>query len=125
MNEDALIGVYGIFQRALRIEGKIGYYGNPITERNDDESDSDTISLYKWLSAYLAAISEVKLNERKETFNDIVRGLEKEYFLNDFLFGIFMFENLVGNSGTVPQKIVLIPKINRLIKHMKKGIIAR
>ena len=123
MNEDAMIGVYGLFQQALRNEGHLGSYGQPINNKNDDESDVDTKQIYRFLSEYLRGMSEAKLNLRKEVFNNIVRGLTKEYYLNTFLLGIFILENFVGEEGSVPQKITLLPKINRLIKHMQKGII--
>ncbi len=123
MNENAMIGVYGILQKELRREEQLGEYAQPLKSKNDDESDTDAKGLYKFLSAYLVDVSERDLNERKGIFNDIVNSLTQEYFLNNFLLAIFMLENFVGEDGSVPQKITLLPKIRRLIKHMQKGII--
>jgi len=123
MNEDILIAVYGIIQKSLKMSDLLDMYGRPIKKPKTNEEDRTTIELYQWLAYRLKRVSETTMNHRKEIFNDHVRKLEKEYYLNNFILAIFLFENELSEFGTTPQKIVLMPKITRLIKIMRKGII--
>ena len=122
MNEDVLIAIYGIVQKTLRQDEMLGSYGQPLKKRLVSEEDYDTVAIYKWLSQYLRGVSEHRLNERAKVFNDYVRKLTPEYWLNNFLLAIFMLEYELTEYGTTPQKIVLSPKIDRLVKVMRKGI---
>jgi len=124
MNEDVLIAIYGILQTSLRSSGLLGEYGQPLTSKHLDEEDRTTIELYRWLAERLRRITEGTLNRRKEVFNAHVRQLEQEYLLNNFILALFLFETELGEFGTTPEKIVLMPKLNRLIKLMRVGIIA-
>jgi len=121
MNSDILIAVYGIIQSALREEGLLGDYAQPLKAKAAD--DLDIIALYKWLSEFFKGVSEKSLNQRKEKFNEIVRSLEKEYYLNNLLLALFLFEDLVSTTATRPQQIILQPKLNRLIKYIRQEII--
>ena len=119
---DQLIAIYGIMQIELKKEGVLTASAVPIKDKSYGESIQDGLSLYKWLAEQLKTVPEKSINERKNRFNEIVRGLEQEYLLNMSLMAIFMMEQMIGTDGNTPQKIVLLPKILRLVKHLRAGI---
>lgn len=121
MDQQILIAIYGLLQKELRLEGLLDEYAAPL--KSKDAVSTECINLYKWLAEALIRVPESTLNEEKEYFNDIVKGLTADYYLNNLLFSLFLFEGLVSAQGTVPQKIVLMPKISRAIKDFRKELI--
>ena len=117
-----IIAIYGLWQMELKKEGVLGQYAEPLNSKHDTESIEDAKAIYKWLSYQLIDVSEQAINRQKSVFNDIVNKLEQEYLLNMFMLAIFMLENMLGEDGSTPQKIVFMPKVNRLVKHMRAGI---
>ncbi len=122
-DRDQVIAIYGIMQIELKKEGVLTASAVPIEDKGYGESIQDGLSLYKWLAEQLRHTPEHAINQRKGIFNDIVRGLEQEYLLNMSLMAIFMLEYMIGEDGNTPQKIIIMPKVNRLIKHLRAGII--
>ncbi len=123
MNRDVLIAIYGITQMSLKEEDDLDSIGKPRSNKHDNELTRDSKDLYKWLSYKLKGVTEYQINDRKGKFNEIATRLEKEYLLNMFLMAVFMFEQELDDHGTKPEKIVLAPKISRIIKKMREGII--
>ncbi len=121
--QDILIAIYGILQIDLKKDKLLTATGAPLNTKGDTEPIQDAKSLYKWLAEQLITVPETTINNRKGRFNDIVRGLNQEYLLNMYLMAIFMLENYLDTYGTTAQRIVLMPKINRSVKHMRAGII--
>ncbi len=122
-NTDQLICIYGLLQVELKREKILNNLGAPISNNKLSEANLDALGLYKWLAEKLISVPEITINDRKQVFNNIVKGLEQNYLLNMSLFSIFLFEDMITRDGTTPNKIVLMPKINRLAKHLRKGII--
>ncbi len=125
MNKDQLIALYGIMQIEMKHEGLLTSMGAPAPKKAKDlsEANLDALSLYKYLAEQLRNVPESTINSRKEVFNGIVKSIEQNYLLNMSLFGMFMFEDILERDGTTAQKITLMPKINRLIKWLRAGII--
>ncbi len=125
LNRNQLIALYGIMQIEMKHEGLLDDIGAPAHKKAKDltEANLDALSLYKYLAQQLRSVPESTINSKKEVFNDIVKGIEQNYLLNMSLFCMFMFEDILGRDGTTAQKITLMPKINRLIKWLRAGII--
>jgi len=110
-----LIAIYGLLQIELKSD-ELLINGIPVKGKHSDIAN-DALYIYKWLAKELKDVSEASLNKKKSVFNDIVKGLNKEYYLNMSLLTLFMLEWLFTNKGTKSQQILFIPKINRLIAH--------
>lgn len=121
MNQDVLVAIYGIIQADLR-DGYLDAYGATHKDKNDSELTSDAKAVYEWLRIYLKHLSQKDITMAGEKFNVIAISMEQEYQMNMFMLAIFMFEDELGARGTNPQKIVLMPKLNRIIKNMRSGI---
>ncbi len=122
--KDILIAIYGLQQAALKREGLLDGNAVPIGKKHLHQDDVDAFDLYKWLAEQLIEAPESTLESRKVVFNNIVNSLEKEYLLNIYLMSLFMLEMYLEQFGHTAQKIVLMPKINRLIEFFRKGIIS-
>ncbi len=122
-DRDQLIAIYGLFQIELKSIEVLDSGGAPVVSKKHSEANFDALGLYKWLALKLKYVPEHAINKRKEVFNTIVKGLNQEYFLNMSLMTVFMMEYLITTDGSKAQKIVLMPKINRLIKFLRMGIL--
>jgi len=123
MNKDMIIAVYGVLQMELKQEKVLTPLAVPIKDKNYPASTQDALAIYKFLAEKLRGVTESEINKRKDSFNNIVKGLEQEYLLNMSLFAIFMMENLLMEDGSKVQQGIMLPKINRLIDHLTEGIL--
>jgi hypothetical protein len=109
MDIELIVAIYGLFQQTIKEQDF----------STMDMSDHDAIALYKWLGENVKHLSSEQLGEKAKKFNKIVRELENEYYLNNFLMALYIFEDLVAIEGSRSQQLVLGPKLNRLIKHIR------
>ena len=119
---DELVAIYGVLQLELKREGVLNPLAIPIKAKYP-QSNLDALALYKWLAEILREVQEPEINKRKNAFNNIVKGLKKEYLLNMSLLAIFMIERLLTDFSSKPQMLVYMPKVNRLIEHLRAGIL--
>ena len=123
---DYLVAIYGIFYFTLKDyeliepESAIPY---KLKGQRNNQKNNDSIAVYKWLSERIRGLSPSELQTRAKKFNEIVRSLEDNFFLNQYLMGIFMLEYYLINEASGLDANLILPKVNRLIKEMRKGII--
>jgi hypothetical protein len=123
--EDFLIAIHGIFYFAMLDMKVIKNTGHVKKIRQKDRTINidDSVFLYKWLSDNVKYKNGAELQKRAEVFNSIVKSLEDDFFLNQFLMGIFMFQHYLYNEEPEVLQNKLVPKIDRLIQYMREKII--
>jgi hypothetical protein len=118
-----MIAIYGLMQKVLKTHKLLDSKGKPLKIKNIEMHEQDAIALYDWLAQSLRKISEDKLNTQAQVFNAVAKSLSNEYWLNLYLLALFMTESLLENDMSTLDKNMLMPKVERMIKHVRKGII--
>jgi hypothetical protein len=121
-----LIAVYGIFFFTLTEYGladKETAYPKKLKGKDDNQKNNDSIAVYKWLSEKIRGLSGKQLQERAKKFNNTVEALKDNFWLNQYLLGIFMLQHYLENEADTYSKNLILPKTTRLIKVMREGII--
>lgn len=120
-----LVAIYGIFYFTLKEHKLIGERAEPLKMKgkNNNQKNNDSIAVYKWLAEKIRGLSESQLKTKAEKFNQIVRALEDDFFLNQYLMGIFMLEYYLLEEASGLDKNMTLPKVERLINEMRKGIV--
>lgn len=121
MNIDVLVAIYGIIQADLR-DGYLDAYGATQKGKNDSELTSDVKAVYEILRVNLKFLNQEEISKAGEKFNTIITAMAPEYSMNMFLLAILMLEGELSINGSNPQKIILMPKVKRIIKNLEQGI---
>ena len=121
---DYLVAMYGISYFTLKERGMLGKRAEPLKlkKHENDMKSQDAIAVYKWLAEKIKGISEHELKTRADKFNSFVRSFQDDYFLNQYLMGLFMLEAYLEDIGGLDRNL-MIPKVTRLIKIMREGVI--
>ena len=119
-----LVAIYGIFYFTLKENKLIGERAEPLKLKgtSKNQKNDDSIAVYKWLSEQIKGLSTSQLKTRAGKFNDIVKALQDNFFLNQYLLGIFMLQYYLEEEASVFTKNMMMPKVERLIKAMREGI---
>jgi len=123
--KDYLIAIYGIFYFTLTEMKLLGEYAEPlkIRKKDKDEKKEDSIAIYKWLAEKMRGISENQIKERIQTYNGMIKKLHDDFFLNQYLMGLYMLDHYLHNEGSDLDRNLILPKVKRLIKTMRINII--
>ncbi len=121
---EVLTALYGIFQNTMIDENMLDDTARPkkLTKKSD-ENDYDTVALYSWLSSKMKGHSRQKINDTVGVFNNKVKNLHDNYWLNNYLMGLFILEAWVDNNEDKFTQGILKPKITRSIRHISKGVV--
>jgi len=127
MNEERkiayMIAIYGLMQKVLKSHELVDDKGRPLKIKNIKMHEQDAVTLYKWFAQALRHTHEDKMNTRKQIFNDMAKALKDDHLLNMYLLALFMAEALLDNDLSPLDKNMLMPKVERMIKHVRQGII--
>ena len=119
-----IIAIYGLMQKVLKSHELIDERGKPIKIKLKHlaEHERDAVTLYDWFAQTLKRIPESKLNTEVRVFNAMAKALSDDYMLNLYLLGLFMTESLMENDMSPLDKNMIMPKVERMIKHVRQGI---
>jgi len=123
---DYLIAVYGIFFFTLSETGIIDdktAVPKKLRKKDQTEKNQDSLAIYKWLAGKVRGISREELRKRSAIYNDIVRALEDNFFLNQYLMGLFMLDQYLELEASGIDKNMIGPKVRRTIEHMRAKIV--
>ena len=118
-----MIAIYGLMQKVLKSHELLDNKGIPLKLKNLQMHEQDAISLYDWFAQSLRRVSEHQMNVQKKVFNDMAKALQDDYLLNMYLLALFMSESLLENDMSGLDRNMLMPKVERMIKHVRQGII--
>jgi hypothetical protein len=120
MYKDSLIvAIYAGFQENLRAVGLVDDRGYP--ENTKTLVDKDSLAVYKYFAEKLPSVKGDFI-ELGEKYNLAVRKLHDEYTLNNYALVVKLSEEFVLEYGTHVDSVVVLPKINRILRFMKTQV---
>lgn len=91
-------------------------------KNQDNEKNRDAMAIYKWIAEQIRGISESEMQKKAELFNTFAKDLKDDLFLNRYLMSLFLMDKYLETKDKA-TRLMIQPKITRLIKVMREAII--
>ena len=87
------------------------------------EPNVDALKIYEYVAEQTIELTEGQLREGASQYNDLIIGLEDEYYFNNFFAGIFMIDNYITEYETKDVQIRIGSKVTRLLRYLREKIL--
>ena len=121
-----LAAVYTIcffhFQRINIIDSKTG---RPVKlpKHLKTEPNMDALAIYTYIAEQTIGRTENQIRQGAANYNELIEGLEDEYYFNNFFAGIFIVDKYITEHESRDIQIRIGSKVNRLLKYLREKIL--